>query len=778
MAGVLEALGQRDHLGDVLGRPREDVGRQDVHERGVGMERRLVRGRDLGRRLRFQAGRHEHPVLAAVEALVPQVPHVRDVLDVEDVEAVVEERPPDQVREEVAAQVADVGVAVDGRAAAVHRHPARLDRVHGLDLAGERVPEAQGHGIRPLGSRQGRSMLQGRAWIAVNGAAQDRPYTPGHVGLGLPRDATCPVRAPPTAVPVDVAGPRARARHRRDDRGPRQPDDDAGPGGGQRDRQHPVRRSHDVRPGRPERRGHGRGHGPDLREPHRVRREPRPAPGPCGFVGRARWGDAGRLPPPARPGVLRRHPDHRRGCRPKLAADRGSGTSVAARLAHGRCRGGQRLPARDDDRSVDRGRQGLRRGRRGPPDPSGEPVPGHRREPDVRDHPDRHAGRQGRERRLRPRLQVGQRGPAPREHPLLGRDAGDRHGPPRDVAQWRQPARGVREQGHRLHVAQRLRRGMDRLRPRPGPVAPLGALAVAPVPRLRRPPEAVRRRPRPPGLRAGRRLGAHREPRRPGHVRPGHEHGPAGDPGSVRPRLQPARRHGPGQVAPRGGRLSGWDGLPDRDVRLGWDGRRRRHPAPAQGRARHHDQVRDDGLRGLLRPPGDRSAGDVVARLGGGLPRPERLPGRAARDRASRTTTATGARPSSMPRSPRPAPRPTPRRSSPPTRRPRPWSSATRRSSRSPTGRAGRSPGRASWAHPTTAWASSAWPASRGRREPPRGRRRRLVVACAASAIVLSTVGVQLAAAAGVMFGTASASSTFGKSARVQASRSRSVRPP
>ena len=146
MPGILEPLGQLDHLGDVVRRPREDVGRQDVDERGIGVEGRLVRGRDLGRRLRLEARGDEHPVLAPVEPLVAQVADVRDVLHVEDVDAVVEQRPPDQVGQEVAPQVADVGVAVDGRAAAVHPDPARLDRVHGLGLASERIAQAQGHG--------------------------------------------------------------------------------------------------------------------------------------------------------------------------------------------------------------------------------------------------------------------------------------------------------------------------------------------------------------------------------------------------------------------------------------------------------------------------------------------------------------------------------------------------------------------------------------------------------------------------------------------------------
>ena len=109
----------------------------------VGVEGGLVRGGDLGRRLGLEAGLDEHPVLAAVEPLVAQVPDVGDVLDVEDVEAVVEQRPPDEVGEQVGAQVADVGVAVDRRAARVHPHAARLERLDRLDGRVQRVAQAR-----------------------------------------------------------------------------------------------------------------------------------------------------------------------------------------------------------------------------------------------------------------------------------------------------------------------------------------------------------------------------------------------------------------------------------------------------------------------------------------------------------------------------------------------------------------------------------------------------------------------------------------------------------
>ena len=145
VAGVLERLGKREHLGDVLGRAREDVGGQDVDQRLVGVEGRFVGVGDLARCLVFEAGGDEHRVRPAVEALVAQVPDVGDVLDLEDVDAVVEQGAPDQVGEEVAAQVADVGVAVDGRAAGVHPDAARLERLDRFDPPAQGVAEVERH---------------------------------------------------------------------------------------------------------------------------------------------------------------------------------------------------------------------------------------------------------------------------------------------------------------------------------------------------------------------------------------------------------------------------------------------------------------------------------------------------------------------------------------------------------------------------------------------------------------------------------------------------------
>ncbi len=128
--------------------------REDVDQCLVGVESRLVGIRDLGGRLVLETGLDEHRVGAAVDPLVAQMADVGDVLDVEHVDAVVQQRPSDEVREQVAAQVADVGVAVDGRAAGVHPDPPGLDRLDGLDLPGQRVAETE-HVGHPRGAWTG-----------------------------------------------------------------------------------------------------------------------------------------------------------------------------------------------------------------------------------------------------------------------------------------------------------------------------------------------------------------------------------------------------------------------------------------------------------------------------------------------------------------------------------------------------------------------------------------------------------------------------------------------
>ncbi len=94
VAEVLELFRERHHLGDVLGRAREDVGGQDVDQGLVGMERGFVRVGDLGRGLVLEPGLDQHPVLTPVEVVLAQVSDVGDVLDVEHLEPVVQQHAP------------------------------------------------------------------------------------------------------------------------------------------------------------------------------------------------------------------------------------------------------------------------------------------------------------------------------------------------------------------------------------------------------------------------------------------------------------------------------------------------------------------------------------------------------------------------------------------------------------------------------------------------------------------------------------------------------------
>src|SRR6185369_1309760 len=110
----------------------------------------------------------------------------------EDVDPVIEQRPPNQVGEEVAAQVADVGVAVDGRAAGVHPDPAGLERLYGFDPSSEGFAEAQlhqdtcshGHALFLfVGTSEPAITFRTRARYHIRGLAGPSNRSPGGVDL-------------------------------------------------------------------------------------------------------------------------------------------------------------------------------------------------------------------------------------------------------------------------------------------------------------------------------------------------------------------------------------------------------------------------------------------------------------------------------------------------------------------------------------------------------------------------------------------------------------------
>ena len=134
----------RNLLADVVGGSAPDVGRAHVEPFELFLE---VRGVALGDFPRRQAGAPRaglHLVLAGVRVR-GQVPHVGDVDDVMDFIAAVFEGAPQDVFEDIGAQVADVLVVVHGRAAGVQADLGRCERCKGALLAGIGIKKMQGH---------------------------------------------------------------------------------------------------------------------------------------------------------------------------------------------------------------------------------------------------------------------------------------------------------------------------------------------------------------------------------------------------------------------------------------------------------------------------------------------------------------------------------------------------------------------------------------------------------------------------------------------------------
>jgi hypothetical protein len=144
-AEILQLLGEGDHLGHVLGGAREDVCRQDVHERFVVVESGLVMGGELSRAAAFELGLHQDAIAAVVVVLVAHVADVGDVLDVADGDPVVQQRAADEVGEHERSKVAQVRVAVDRRAARVHAHRRAVDRLDRLEPSCKSVAKPKRH---------------------------------------------------------------------------------------------------------------------------------------------------------------------------------------------------------------------------------------------------------------------------------------------------------------------------------------------------------------------------------------------------------------------------------------------------------------------------------------------------------------------------------------------------------------------------------------------------------------------------------------------------------
>ena len=132
-----QPLDHRDHLRDVLGRPRLDVWRQIAERRHVLVEdRRGAAGQRLDR-LAVLAGGGDNLVL--------------DIGDVADIAHMVfavsvTQYPIEQVKRHHRAGIADMGKVVDRRPADIHADVVRIERFERLLAARQRIIESERHG--------------------------------------------------------------------------------------------------------------------------------------------------------------------------------------------------------------------------------------------------------------------------------------------------------------------------------------------------------------------------------------------------------------------------------------------------------------------------------------------------------------------------------------------------------------------------------------------------------------------------------------------------------
>jgi hypothetical protein len=150
VALLLELLDQRDLVSNVLGRPGDDMGPQDVEALRIFEERLGIELRDLPGALAGAACPKLYLIFALV-SVACEVPHVSDVHDVLDFVAVVFEHPSEDVLKDICSEIPDVGVVVDRRPAGVEPN-FHISDGHELFLAPtKRVEELQGrHSIENL----------------------------------------------------------------------------------------------------------------------------------------------------------------------------------------------------------------------------------------------------------------------------------------------------------------------------------------------------------------------------------------------------------------------------------------------------------------------------------------------------------------------------------------------------------------------------------------------------------------------------------------------------
>jgi len=146
MAGGDQRLDHRDHFGDRLGRLRGDLGRTDAERARVGEVEILETAGDHGR----------------LDALGPSgfddlVVDVGDVAGVDHrcVAIDVAQQPRQQVEHHCRPGIADMGAAVDGGTAQIHRHPLRVGGCEDALLARHRVVKTDfGHAALAVEGRR------------------------------------------------------------------------------------------------------------------------------------------------------------------------------------------------------------------------------------------------------------------------------------------------------------------------------------------------------------------------------------------------------------------------------------------------------------------------------------------------------------------------------------------------------------------------------------------------------------------------------------------------
>ena len=134
VAFLLELVNRGGHFGDVLGRARDAFGAFKAQHRAIVEKRFGVGFGVIGERLALRDR-------IANDLVV----HVRDVHDVIEFVTVEPEHATQQIVEDEGAEITDVRVIVNRRAAGIHSHGIALDRREWLDLLCQRVVEAQGH---------------------------------------------------------------------------------------------------------------------------------------------------------------------------------------------------------------------------------------------------------------------------------------------------------------------------------------------------------------------------------------------------------------------------------------------------------------------------------------------------------------------------------------------------------------------------------------------------------------------------------------------------------